>query len=445
MPGILETPMGGTYGITNTLDLGGEPKIQDYLGGIGTSTTGPGGSTLYTGGGSMPGPIAARPPGFVDRPGGPGAEQRPPGQIGGIDMGIAGLIPAAKPQNIGDDPQRILTQPKANPNPYSNKGLTGPYAGVLEDFKNSQYYRGIHSMTGMMGVGGIQEFNPFGAERGLFGDSDQKAGFLQFLDQARAGGNVSQEYQDAYNVFNPLEGDARKFDNIYEQKEGQSRYSKVLTPEQKAEIARFKAMSPDELRADFFNKTQNLATGQQLLGPDGKPMPIGLPKDPVGGPAIDFSAPIGSPANPFAGTGALFGDNSLEGDFKNPLAEAMPFEPNSSPEYNIADNTDFFNNMHGAKPFPGINNNFSPVTPQQPTGGFDSKVFANELLTGIGDLFKQHFPESAQMAFNNSNQPQSQIEQPIQDATTFDVQPQQNTAYNPFSVNTIGGAFGGGY
>ena len=83
--------------------------------------------------------------------------------------------------------------------------------------------------------------------------------------------------------------------------------------------------------------------------------------------------------------------------------------------------------------------------PQQPTGGFDSKAFANELLTGIGDLFKQHFPESAQMAFNNSNQQQSQIEQPIQDATTFDVQPQQNTAYNPFSVNTIGGAFGGGY
>jgi len=83
--------------------------------------------------------------------------------------------------------------------------------------------------------------------------------------------------------------------------------------------------------------------------------------------------------------------------------------------------------------------------PQQPTGGFDSKAFANELLTGIGDLFKQHFPESAQMAFNNSNQQQSQIEQPIQDATTFDVQPQQNMAFNPFSVNTLGGSFGGGY
>ena len=86
-----------------------------------------------------------------------------------------------------------------------------------------------------------------------------------------------------------------------------------------------------------------------------------------------------------------------------------------------------------------------PQQPQQPTGGFDSKAFANELLTGIGDLFKQHFPESAQMAFNNSNQQQSQIEQPIQDATTFDVQPQQNMAFNPFSVNTLGGSFGGGY
>ena len=101
------------------------------------------------------------------------------------------------------------------------------------------------------------------------------------------------------------------------------------------------------------------------------------------------------------------------------------------------------NYIPGSNPF--ANEPTSPVTPQQPTGGFDSKVFANELLTGIGDLFKQHFPDSAQMAFNNSNQPQSQIEQPIQDATTFDVQPQQNTAYNPFSVNTIGGAFGGGY
>ena len=255
MPGILETPemMGGTYGITNTLDLGGEPKIQDYLGGIGTSTTGPGGSTLYTGGGSMPGPIAARPPGFVDRPGGP-------------IIGQMGPDPSAQP-------------------------------------------------------------------------------------------------------YNPVTG----------------------------------------------------YVGNNMAGP----------------------------INPE--TGGLY-------DLQNPFdPSAMP---SAMPTDNFADNTDFFNNMHGFKPgfstadYDHIQNvnpggqaitNPGQVINQQPTGGFDSKVFANELLTGIGDLFKQHFPESAQMAFNNSNQPQSQIEQPIQDATTFDVQPQQNTAYNPFSVNTIGGAFGGGY
>ena len=130
MPGILETPemMGGTYGITNTLDLGGEQKIQDYLGGIGTSTTGPGGSTLYTGGGSMPGPIAARPPGFVDRPGGPITDNmgmrplpvmpRPgPGFPNpGIGGGIGGIGGGAFPFPGGPGmPGGILPQPSPSP------------------------------------------------------------------------------------------------------------------------------------------------------------------------------------------------------------------------------------------------------------------------------------------------------------------------------------------
>ena len=163
------------------------------------------------------------------------------------------------------------------------------------------------------------------------------------------------------------------------------------------------------------------ATGQQLLLPEGY-NPTFNPGDPVavGGPKIDFNEPIGSPANPFGPTDVpLFGEQEDTG-------VGMPAGPSIMDPGSL-----------------GIAE--MPMTPQQPTGGFDSKVFANELLTGIGDLFKQHFPDSAQMAFNNSNQMQSQIEQPIQDATTFDVQPQQNTAYNPFSVNTIGGAFGGGY
>jgi len=101
----------GSPGISNTLDLGGDQKIQDYLAGAGTSTTGPGGGTLYTGGGTptiskQPLPIGVRPPGFVDRPGGPIIDPgRDPNFMGrpvmprpgpgfpGINGGIEGILP----------------------------------------------------------------------------------------------------------------------------------------------------------------------------------------------------------------------------------------------------------------------------------------------------------------------------------------------------------------
>jgi len=49
--GISPHRLTGQGGITNTLDLGAEQKIQDYLAGAGVSTQGPGGGTLYTAGG----------------------------------------------------------------------------------------------------------------------------------------------------------------------------------------------------------------------------------------------------------------------------------------------------------------------------------------------------------------------------------------------------------
>ena len=49
--GIRPHRLTGQGGITNTLDLGGEQKIQDYLAGAGVSNQGPGGGTLYTAGG----------------------------------------------------------------------------------------------------------------------------------------------------------------------------------------------------------------------------------------------------------------------------------------------------------------------------------------------------------------------------------------------------------
>ena len=106
--------LGPQPGISNTLDLGGDQKIQDYLAGAGTSTTGPGGGTLYTGGDDLllpavskqPLPIGVRPPGFVDRPGGPVIDPgRDPNFMGrpvmprpgpgfpGINGGIEGILP----------------------------------------------------------------------------------------------------------------------------------------------------------------------------------------------------------------------------------------------------------------------------------------------------------------------------------------------------------------
>ena len=246
-----------------------------------------------------------------------------------------------------------------NPLGNSNKDLTGPYAGVLEDFRNSEYFRGVHSMTGFGGLGGVQEFNPFGSERGLFGDGDQEAGFLQFLDETMAGGFGGSiggdmrrsEYGKAYNAFNPFEGEGRKFDNIYEQREGQNRYSKVLTPEQKAEVARFEAMSPDE-RSAVAQRT-------------------------VGDPSMNSSQGIGT-----QGT----------------------------------DTTDIF----GAGNNP-INNPIAPMpSPITPPPNMNSSHSHDDLLKGIGDLFKQYFPNQG----SNFNQSTTQ---PMFDAVGNSAPAQQTT------------------
>jgi hypothetical protein len=199
-------------------------------------------------------------------------------------------------------------------------------------------------------------------------------------------------------------------------------------------------MDKTPMMAEFMNNLyRQPASGDANLGFGSVENPLG-PAGPGVGGVIPSSAPaeIGLP---------IFDPNSAD---PNDYNEKLNLLTQPGPSFDNM-SLPLFGEQEGVMPeldniglitnAPGYN----PVTSQQPTGGFDSKAFANELLTGIGDLFKQHFPDSAQMAFNNSNQQQSQIEQPIQDATTFDVQPQQNTAYNPFSVNTIGGAFGGGY
>ena len=326
--GISPHRLTGQGGITNTLDLGGGQKIQDYLAGAGVSNQGPGGSTLYTAGGGT--------------------------AAGG------GTIPI--PGYNRRDPNFMQNQISVH---------------NIDDQGN------ITGQTGLSRVvakyGNIKDLNSFSPEL--------QAAIQGYQSRPEGGG-----------IFGGTlgSGDA------------------------------------------------NLGFGsvENPLGPAGPGVGGMIPAAPVGGPAIDFSAPgytlknqlSGNDFNnPFASTGQEF-------VFQKMFEDAGINPGGQQPKLYSEDMSGGIDAV--ADP---ITNNFMPLTPQQQTGGFDSKVFANELLTGIGDLFKQHFPDSAQMAFNNSNQPQSQIEQPIQDATTFDVQPQQNTAYNPFSVNTIGGAFGGGY
>ena len=108
----------GSPGVSNTLDLGGEQKIQDYLAGAGTSTTGPGGGTLYTGGDDLllpavskqPLPIGVRPPGFVDRPGGP-------------------IIDPGRDPNFNMRPLPVMPRPGPGPG-FPNPGIGGGIGGI---------------------------------------------------------------------------------------------------------------------------------------------------------------------------------------------------------------------------------------------------------------------------------------------------------------------------
>jgi hypothetical protein len=339
-----------------------------------------------------------------------------PEMLSGLEAGIAGMIPAMQQKNLGSGPKTLegpiniqpefdqYGQPRMHTPGMAQVQVPNPNYGIdpATNKTPNQYLPGIgyinvtgNAETTLPGqpapgvAAGIAGMIPaMGETRPALYDPRQRA-----IDEGYQPGSGFMYEGKFYESGNPgrVSMDMAPLDSLF-----------ANNP------AAREAFKESGMKL-VMNPNPNPQAGQQLLGPDGKPMqPFTGDASPVGGPAIDFNAPIGSPANPFG-----------------PQEGVMP----------ELDNIGLITDAPG----------YNPVTPQQPTGGFDSKAFANELLTGIGDLFKQHFPESAQMAFNNSNQMQSQIEQPIQDATTFDVQPQQNMAFNPFSVNTLGGSFGGGY
>jgi len=364
-------------GIKNTLDILGGQKIQDYLGGAGTATKGPGGGTLYTQGQER----------IASIPGGPGAEQAP--------------------QKL--PPQLTIDKvaPGQRPLPYQGDSK---YGSLVNEYFGSNFYK----PTNHMGMAMFED-PLFGNYSSQSGAGVYGSGFMDYLQNAQEKMMMSLQTRLKHSP-ETLE----RFNLIGEA------YNKMF-PGGNAFYEANQMQLPKPPGAS--GGIQSGILGMLPAGPIGDPTETAAPGSP--GPDMGFGP---SNMQPILTPGVDYD------------AQANPFGPTDVPLFGEQEDTGV-----GMPAGPSIMDPGSlgiaemPMTPQQPTGGFDSKVFANELLTGIGDLFKQHFPDSAQMAFNNSNQPQSQIEQPIQDATTFDVQPQQNTAYNPFSVNTIGGAFGGGY
>jgi hypothetical protein len=353
-------------------------------------------------------------------PGGPGAEQAP--------------------QKLTVAPEGVnFLQPNQRPLPYQGDSK---YGSLVNEYFNSNFYK----PTNHMGMAMFEDplFGHYSSQSGagVYGQ-----GFMDYLQNAQKGVMTEmtnrrvkspEEMQrygligEAYNKMFPG-GNA-----FYEANQMQLPKPPGASGGIQSGILGMLPADPKPIRPLPVEGPLDPATGLPITGSNGPSI-----MDPGGSGTAELITEQIDP-NIFASlnSGEIITSPDQVIHSQSP-SQQPAFFPGSDPFFGKPYSEDMSGGINAvADP---ITNNFMPLTPQQPTGGFDSKAFANELLTGIGDLFKQHFPDSAQMAFNNSNQQQSQIEQPIQDATTFDVQPQQNMAFNPFSVNTLGGSFGGGY
>ena len=170
-------------GLSNTLDLGGAQKIQDYLAGAGTSTTGPGGGTLYTGGDDLllpavskqPLPIGVRPPGFVDRPGGPIID---PGRDPNFNMRPLPVMPRPGPgfPGIGGGIGGVNQPQPVNPLPSPQQPDFGQFkddllSGIGDLFK--QYFDQQQDTPSINEPFDIQGINPSPSKPSPLGLLDQ--------------------------------------------------------------------------------------------------------------------------------------------------------------------------------------------------------------------------------------------------------------------------------
>jgi len=286
------------------------------------------------------------------------------------------------------------------------------YGSIMDDYYQSEMF----DRDAYFNVSPIQPtvsiFNPlFGgmgpgqmSQMGNFNDF-LKSNYESMLSQMPSKVKRSQEYMDKMDLY----GDAYNKMGFGNPSEGLPGTGAIMGPG---------AFNPYDVDPEAM---------QQLLGPDGNPMPIGLPKDPVGGPKIPdprdeiiqkmpFDQRPGG--NNFSPTDVpLFGEQEDTG-------VGMPVGTDTTDSFGIGSN-------------PIMNNPIAPM-PSMPTAPNTQPGHSHDdLLSGIGKLFEQYFPQQGSQQIN---QPATQ---PIFDAAGNSA-PQQTQSNQVFG-NMITPNFGGGY
>ena len=352
-----------------------------------------------------------------------------------IQAGIAGLKPATK----------LLTK---RPDPEFRKTFIPTYKGdskygsIMDDYYQSEMF----DRDAYFNVSPIQPtislMNPlFGSmgpgQMGQMGDFNDflKSRYESMLSSMPSKVVRSQEYMDKMDLYGEAY-DKMGFGNPSEGFPGTSALNPI-------------PQDPEAI--------------QQLLGPDGKPMqPFTGDASPVGGPAINFNEPI-TPKGPTASTGQEFVFQKMFED-----AGINPFGPQEGvmPEL---DNIGLITDAPGYNPFgptdvplfgeqeqqpgggqaitnpsdsfgigsnPIINNPIAPMPTMPTTPNTQPGHSHDDLLSGIGKLFEQYFPQQGSQQINQQS--------PMFDAAGNSVPDGQTQSSQVFG-NMITPNFGGGY
>ena len=336
-------------GITNTLDLGGGQKIQDYLAGAGVSNQGPGGGTLYTQGGDFDG-----------------------------------------------TPQGIHNRTKFNPRPVIDTssqqyqdlfekyrpGIDGTYTpGFGSGFgpvTQNRTYLDLPSMQDMTALG-YYDASPMTRED----KRPMMAQFMNNLYRQPASGDANLGFGSVQNPLGPAGPGVGG-----------------VIPETGQQL----------LLPEGYNPSFNPGDTSEVGGPK-----IFDPRDEIIQKMPFDQRPGGSNFSPF--DVPLFGEQEDTG-------VGMPVGTDTTDSFGIGSN-------------PIMNNPIAPM-PSMPTAPNTQPGHSHDdLLSGIGKLFEQYFPQQ------NTQQINQPATQPIFDAAGNSA-PQQTQSNQVFG-NMITPNFGGGY